>query len=121
MHKFGYSCTADCNTLSIQFLGYTCTSIPLLKFIKQRFNPSFQRLLSLRDLSCGVFRPFVIRPTTDIKHFTHLLNGMYIAVLGYEPVDFPSLLEKKRTAFFKMSRSSFTSANSFFKAAIFAS
>src|SRR5690606_36587340 len=40
------------------------------------------------------------------QHLAHLLYGIYLSVLFYEPVYEPSPLEKMAMAFFNMSRSS---------------
>jgi hypothetical protein len=56
----------------------------------------------------------IIEPAfADPKDLTHLPNGIFFLVIFHEPEDFLSLTEKMLTAFFKMSRSIFTSASSF--------
>jgi len=54
-----------------------------------------------------------IYPTNSDAH----LNGRSGAVITYKLVNFPSLLEKMLTAFFKMSLSIFASRSSFFSRA----
>src|SRR5690606_179433 len=59
----------------------------------------------------GRNQPTVKTTTANVQHFAHLLNGIYLSVLLYEPVYGPSPLEKMAMAFFNISRSSSVSLN----------
>src|SRR5690606_4493757 len=79
-------------------------AVYLLYFIHKCFTALFPRGL-------GRNQPTVKTTAVNVQHFAHLLNGIYLSVLLYEPVYGPSPLEKMAMAFFNISRSSSVSLN----------
>src|SRR5690606_29919687 len=90
----------------MQFSGYSWATVYIttgfmhfLYFLNKYSAPLFSR---------GLWRnqPAVKTNRTNGQHLAHLLYGIYLSVLFYEPVYEPSPLEKMAMAFFNMSRSS---------------
>lgn len=116
-HQTGYPWTGYPHTQALQVLANSWTAIALLALVMDEPNLLGNLFIFKRPFARHSIEPFVITAFAHLQYFTHLLDGKLPSVLGYELVDFPSLLEKMPTAFFKMSRSWRTSSSSRFSRA----
>ena len=91
--------------LGPQFLSYPGTAVGLSAVFKNIHNPGQQILIILPAHGRCVFKPCIATAFCQLENLAHHLNGKSGAMIVYELVDFPSLLEKMLTAFFKMSLS----------------
>ena len=97
----------------LQFLGYSGTAICGIALFKNIHDLCQKLFIFLPPGRWTIFQPLIVAAFSHLKYFAHHLNGKSGAVITYELVDFPSLLEKMLTAFFKISRSILASRSSF--------
>ena len=87
-------------------------TVGLIALFKDIHNLDQQLLVLLPAVRWSAAKPFVITGSAHLKYFAHHLNGKTRTVIAHKLVDFPSLLEKMLTAFFKMSLSILASRSS---------
>ena len=100
-----------------QLFCHPGTTIGLITFFKNVHDLCQKSFILLPSGGWTTFQPLIVAAFSHLKYFAHHLNGKSAAVIAYELVDFPSLLEKMLTAFFKISLSIFASRSSFCKRA----
>jgi len=114
LHYFSNPLPGHFLPLSSQLLSDPWTAIGFMTVIKNIHNFYQQVFILLPASRWTIFKLFIITAFSHLKYSAHLLNGKSGSVITYKLVDFPSLLEKMLTAFFRMSLSICASRSSFF-------
>ncbi len=117
LHYPGYTGSGCHDLLTSQLHGDPGAAIGFLAFKINVPNLYHQSLIFNIPLCWLSVFPCIICAPGNAKYLAHLPNGKLGAVPAYKPVNFPSLLEKMLTAFFKISRSNCASRSSFFNRA----
>ena len=104
--------------LSMKLLSDPWTTIGTLAIFKNIQNINQKAFILLPAIRRSIPKPCIVAAFTYFKNLTHHLNRKFYAVINYELVNFPSLLEKMLTTFFNMSRSIFASLSSLSSRAI---
>ena len=116
-HNLGYPVFGYCPAIYTKLFGDPWAAVGLIALVKDIHDLDQQLFILLPACRRSAAKPFVITGSAHLKYFAHHLNGKTGSVIAHKLVDFPSLLEKMLTAFFKMSLSILASRSSFRKRA----
>ncbi len=117
LHDPGYPIYGYGPTIYPKFFRDPRTAVSLIAFFKGIHDLNQQLFILLPAGRWSATKPFIITGSAHLKCFAHHLNGKTGTVIAHKLVDFPSLLEKMLTAFFKISLSILASRSSFRKRA----
>jgi len=111
-HDPGYPVFGYRPTINPKLFGDPRAAVGLVTFFEDIHGLNQQLFIILPAGRWSAAKPFVITGSAHLKYFAHHLNGKTGTVIAQKLVDFPSLLEKMLTTFFKISLSIFASRSS---------
>lgn len=111
-HHFGNPVSGYYPTACFQLFCHPRATIGLITSFKNAHDLCQKFFILLPAEGWTTFQLLIIAAFSHLKYFAHLLNGKSGAVIAYKLIDFPSLLEKMLTAFFKISLSILASRSS---------
>ena len=117
LHQSRHTWSGHFKSPGIQFIRNPWTSVTGSALRMDPSNFRKEHAVFIMMIGGKPSLPGIKSTSAYFKYFTHHPNRKFSLMIFYELVDFLSLTEKMLTAFFKISRSIFTSLNSFFKSA----